>query len=57
MHTRVAKKMAALNDGIVYISQWDMVLSQWSFVGPVVLFRSLVGLHGWTDDDYDAIIH
>ncbi|GBM16834.1 hypothetical protein AVEN_9413-1 [Araneus ventricosus] len=57
MHTRVGNKMATLNDGIVYISQWDMVLSQLSFVGPIVLFRSLVGLHGWTTNGYDAIIH
>ncbi|GBN44102.1 hypothetical protein AVEN_29726-1 [Araneus ventricosus] len=57
MHTRVTKKMTCLNDGGVYISQWDMVLGQWAFVGPIVLFRSLVGLHGWTNDDYDAILH
>ncbi|GBN07522.1 hypothetical protein AVEN_252896-1 [Araneus ventricosus] len=38
MHARVGKKMADLDDGVVYISQWDMVLSQWSFVGPIALF-------------------
>ncbi|GBN51223.1 hypothetical protein AVEN_258850-1 [Araneus ventricosus] len=57
MHARVGKKMASLNDGVVYMSQWDMVLGQWAFVGPIVLCPSLVGLHGWTNDDYDAIFH
>ncbi|CAL1270238.1 unnamed protein product [Larinioides sclopetarius] len=57
MHARVGKKMAALNDGVVYVSQWDMAVTQWAFIGPIVMFRSLVGIHGWTDDDYDAILH
>ncbi|GBM81622.1 hypothetical protein AVEN_82350-1 [Araneus ventricosus] len=57
MHATVGKKMAALNDDVVYISQWDMVLGQWAFVGPIVLCPSLVGLHGWTNDDYGAILH
>ncbi|GFY44299.1 DUF2236 domain-containing protein [Trichonephila inaurata madagascariensis] len=57
MHARVGQKMAALNDGIVYVSQWDMAITQWAFVGPIVLFRSRVGLHGCSDEDYDAVIH
>ncbi|GFU56867.1 DUF2236 domain-containing protein [Trichonephila clavipes] len=57
MHARVGQKMAALNDGIVYVSQWDMAVTQWAFVGPLVLFRSRVGLHGCSDEDYDAVIH
>ncbi|XP_015905871.2 uncharacterized protein [Parasteatoda tepidariorum] len=57
MHARVGKKMSALNDGIVYVSQWDMAVTQWAFVGPMVLFRSRVGIHGCSEEDYDALIH
>ncbi|KFM80476.1 hypothetical protein X975_09063, partial [Stegodyphus mimosarum] len=57
MHARVAKRMAARNDGVVYVSQWDMAVTQWAFVGPMVLFKSRVGLHGCSDEDYKALIH
>lgn len=57
MHSRVANKMAALNDGIVYVSQWDMAVTQWAFVGPMVLFRSKVGLHSCTEEQYESLIH
>ncbi|GIY33764.1 DUF2236 domain-containing protein [Caerostris darwini] len=57
MHARVGKKMASLQDDVVYVSQWDMAVTQWAFVGPLVLFRSRIGLHGCSDTDYDALIH
>ncbi|XP_054712468.1 uncharacterized protein LOC129222067 [Uloborus diversus] len=57
MHARVAKRMAERNDGVVYVSQWDMAVTQWAFVGPMVMFRSKVGLHGCTDEEYDSLIH
>lgn len=57
MHAKVANKMAKLNDGVVYVSQWDMAVTQWAFVGPMVLFRSKVGLHSCTEEQYESLIH
>lgn len=57
MHARVANKMAQLNDGVVYVSQWEMAVTQWAFVGPMVLFRSKVGLHSCTEEQYESLIH
>lgn len=57
MHAKVANKMEKLNDGIVYVSQWDMAVTQWAFVGTIVLFRSKVGLHSCTEEQYESLIH
>ncbi|GBN72005.1 hypothetical protein AVEN_181434-1 [Araneus ventricosus] len=55
MHTRVATKMSKrcrrLYISVGYGSESKV------FCSTIVLFRSLVGLHGWTNDDNDAILH
>lgn len=57
MHAKVAAKMSTRKDGLVYVSQWDMAVTQWAFVGPMVLFPTRVGLHGCSSEEYEALIH
>lgn len=62
MHARVAARMqqrrtSADADVGVYVSQWDMAVTQWAFVGTLVLFKGNVGLHGVSDADVEALVH
>lgn len=58
MHARVAARMQQRRTTAdVYVSQWDMAVTQWAFVGTLVLFKGDVGLHGVSNADVDALVH
>ncbi len=41
----------------VAMTQFDMVVTQWAFVGPILLFPGRVGLRSVTEEDMEALAH
>lgn len=41
----------------LFMTQFDMVVTQWSSVAPIILFPKQYGLHHVTDDDLMAVAH
>ncbi|KAG8184187.1 hypothetical protein JTE90_010222 [Oedothorax gibbosus] len=41
----------------VYVSQWDMAVTQWAFAGTLVLFKDKVGLGCCSAADLEALVH
>jgi len=41
----------------LYISQFDMIFTQWAFIGLMVTHPKKMGCHYGTEEEFDAIIH
>ncbi|KAI1289165.1 hypothetical protein HDE_08281 [Halotydeus destructor] len=69
MHKHVASVMNAMpsnnnngqntesSDGRVWVSQFDMMVTQWAFIGLVLQHPEKCGLHRATQEDFAAIIY
>lgn len=40
-----------------FMTQYDMVITQWSIVGPIILYPKEFGLHDWSQKDFQSFIH
>ena len=39
------------------MSQFDMVVTQWAFVGPALIFSKKLGMSHVPDEDFKALVH
>lgn len=51
------KSNQILDKDHLWCSQFDMVLTQWAFIGPLVLFPQKCGLHKCSDKDLELVIY
>ena len=44
-------------DGKIFMTQYDMVLTQWSIIGPIVLWPAKFGLYNITKEELESLVH
>lgn len=57
LHAAANKKSISIHGESSFMTQFDMVTTQWAFVGPAIILPEKLGFGSPSDEDLDAIRH